>query len=314
MELEWAEAEIRLLPGVYACSAAPDGVVVFVDPVHDAAVTTDAVMALLGIFGISLPVRMLGGAVAPVRLPPARTPVRVPAAAAAVAAAAILVAGAASALTSLTGGSGHRKLAARPPATVPLTPTTAAPVATTPPSTAQVAPSSTLPPASTPPVSTPAVSTPAPASSVARRPGPVVLVSVHPGRPTPPVGAPVLHVGQPAPPPAPTTTAPTPPATSPTTTSPVTPAPTIVVPARPVTVVVPAAVIASVVPPKGLPCSASHGDEGRASGEDGAKCHDGASGDEDRSGRDREHEEKMKEDAGSRSAREASSTSAGEHG
>jgi len=64
VELEWAEAEIRLLPGVYACSAAPDGVVVFVDPVHDAVVTTDAVMALLGIFGISLPVRMLGGAVA----------------------------------------------------------------------------------------------------------------------------------------------------------------------------------------------------------------------------------------------------------
>ena len=87
VELEWAEAEIRLLPGVYACGAAADGVVVFVDPVHDATVVHDAVLAVLTILGIQLPVRMLGGAVASPRLLPARSPVRVPAAAAAVAAA-----------------------------------------------------------------------------------------------------------------------------------------------------------------------------------------------------------------------------------
>ena len=119
MDLEWAESEIRQLPGVYACGAASDGVVVFVDPLHDGAAVHAAVAGVLGALGIALPVRMLGGAVpAPRALPMRNAAARVPAAAAVAAAAAILVAGAASALATLTGGPAHRRAGTQPPASV----------------------------------------------------------------------------------------------------------------------------------------------------------------------------------------------------
>jgi len=94
MELEWAESEIRLLPGVYACGASSDGVVVFVDPYHDAAATEQAALGVLGILGVALPLRMVGGAPAALPVPPRRSHARVPAGAAVATAAAILVAGA----------------------------------------------------------------------------------------------------------------------------------------------------------------------------------------------------------------------------
>jgi hypothetical protein len=83
-----------------------------------------------------------------------------------------------------------------------------------------------------------------------------------------------------------------------------------------VTVLVPTAVIASVVPARVLSCAVSQGDGRHARGEDGATCREHASEaeGEDRSRRDGDHEAKEKEDVGSGSAREASSTSAGEHG
>jgi len=80
-----------------------------------------------------------------------------------------------------------------------------------------------------------------------------------------------------------------------------------------VTVAVPTAVIASVVPAKVLSCIVSRGDDGHATGGDGARCRDRSGEGEDQTRRDRDHEE-QKEDVGSGSAREASSTSAGEHG
>src|SRR5579862_688694 len=127
MELEWAESEIRLLPGVYAAAASPDGVVVFVDPFHTAAATEAAVLGVLGILGVTVPLRIVGGATPALPVASARGPARVPAAAAIAAAAAILVAGAASALASLTSGGGAHHPVAAPHALVTPPPVSGAP-------------------------------------------------------------------------------------------------------------------------------------------------------------------------------------------
>src|SRR5579871_2573016 len=168
MELEWAESEIRLLPGVYACGASSDGVVVFVDPYHDATATEQAALGVLGILGVTLPVRMVVGATGAAAALPSRSHVRVPAAAAMATAAAILVAGAASALATLTGGGGHHHIVAAPPPHSSVSPpvTTLAPVVTSP------------PPTTTPRTTSPSTAPPAPAAVVAPPPEPLVASAV----------------------------------------------------------------------------------------------------------------------------------------
>ena len=262
MDLEWAEAEIRLLPGVYACGAAADGVAVFVDPVHDGAAVQAAVAGVLGALGIALPVRMLGGAPP---LPPAlpvRTAARVPAAAAAVAAAAILVAGAASALATLTGGGpSHRRPPVGPPISVVAPPppspgSTLAPVQPRPQLAAPVIPPGT---AVTPPPALAVIPPPALVAAPAAVPPVQVVRVVRPISVTVPAlpGTPPPVIPPPGTTPPPSSSSP-----PPTTINVVVP-PSPAAPTPPSTVV-----IAAVVPPTSCPPSRDE-DRGRKKDDDG---------------------------------------------
>jgi len=59
MELEWAESEIRLLPGVYACAASPDEIVVFMAPSDDELATEEIAHGVLRVLGVPAPLRMV---------------------------------------------------------------------------------------------------------------------------------------------------------------------------------------------------------------------------------------------------------------
>ena len=61
MTVEWAEFEIRRLPGVYAAIATPNEVVVLVEPGGDTAAVTDGAAMILQLLGIDQTLRVLGG-------------------------------------------------------------------------------------------------------------------------------------------------------------------------------------------------------------------------------------------------------------
>ncbi|HWW54832.1 MAG TPA: hypothetical protein VNY84_13730, partial [Acidimicrobiales bacterium] len=61
MTIEWAEFEIRRLPGVYACIATPNEVAVLVEPGGDTAAVTEGAAMILQLLGIDQSLRVLGG-------------------------------------------------------------------------------------------------------------------------------------------------------------------------------------------------------------------------------------------------------------
>jgi hypothetical protein len=61
VSVEWAEFEIRRLPGVYACIATPSEVAVLVEPGADTEAVTESAATILALLGIDQTLRVLGG-------------------------------------------------------------------------------------------------------------------------------------------------------------------------------------------------------------------------------------------------------------
>ena len=123
MTVEWAEFEIRRLPGVYACFATPDEVAVLVEPGGDTAAVTESAAIILQLLGIDQALRVLdGGQPVPVRPSFAR---KVPVAVGVGGLVAVALAGTVAALTGSLFG------AASPPARAPVIPFAAAPAPVT---------------------------------------------------------------------------------------------------------------------------------------------------------------------------------------